>query len=516
MLSRLKLTNLTIDDISLNSVINEVYERAKSVLETNLFPHYTKHDIGHSERILKRIDKLIDENAKLTNDEKFILICAVLLHDIGMQAPKRVTQLTLPFGKESNEILKQIRDNHHIISYELIKDSVSLNQSDTYYLGLKNKVDYVDYIALVAKNHRKLDYNTIPIEKYIDDDSKIRLQLLCSLMLLGDCLDITRKRVDIEKLNLVGIDTESQFHCYKHYYVSAIHIDNQTITISLKFPEKYEHTGLINIIKQYIEDEIVRHLDLVGDTLHSNNVKINSKIKIDIDYGTDVKEMPSDVTQYVMKLPLQNETYTGGLGEIEFYWGGNRETANEKIIEYLKTSDLSEIFIAAIGFGTISSVLENEEVKTIIQDRILTNSIKMTFVLPGSLRDLLNFRQEINEKRLNESYLKGQLLLTDFRKKLAESCFPTETEEERSKKIAKHIEIKQYVGSIPRHFILYGSDETIFFGAYLGHTTGKKSYMMKLKSKEDVNEDSQMNKGLFTLFTKEIEYIKEHSKITQL
>jgi hypothetical protein len=286
-----------------------------------------------------------------------------------------------------------------------------------------------------------------------------------------------------------------------------------------------------------------------------------------------------------------------GLGEIEFYWGGNRKSANKKIIEYLKDSDLSKIFISAIGFGTISNVLENKEVKEKIkniiledekieekikniiledekieekikniisgneeneekikniileneekikniilenedkkekikkiEDIILEYKFKITFVLPGNVRDLLNFRQEMDENKLIGSYQTGQQLLMKFRKNLADSCFSTETEteteteidKEKLEKIEKYIEIKQYAGSVPRHFILYGSDGTIFFGSYLGHTTGRRSYMMKLTYKAedtDEKENEKLNKGLFALFEDEIGYLISNSKKTTL
>ena len=54
-------------------------------------------------------------------------------------------------------------------------------------------------------------------------------------------------------------------------------------------------------------------------------------------------------------------TRSDGLGEIDFYWGGDRKNANIKIQEYLEKTKANQIFIAAIGFGTIKAVIKQIE-----------------------------------------------------------------------------------------------------------------------------------------------------------
>ena len=489
------------------SDINTVYNRTKSILANNLFPHYTKHDITHCERILVRINQLIDgTKVNLNDEEKFILICAVLLHDIGMQTTKYIGE-DKSVDKLSEDDRNKIRDEHHLFSEKLIIDSIQLDQTHNFWLGLTSNCDFVTEIASVAKNHRKLKISEVSDEPIIIGAAKVRLKLLCALMRLGDCLDIDKRRVEIDQLKNISIETKSKFYWYSHHYVSGLNIDRQKIKVFFKFPKDYETSNsLVTKMFQYIKTEISDQVNEVYSVLDANGIVLHKEIEHSIAYSeTVVSKMPVDLINEIMS----------GLGEIDFYWGGNREKSHAEIINYLKDKDLDEIFIAAIGFGTISTVLEHEGVQKKIQDRISKNNIKITFVLPGGLRDLLNFRQDIDEKDLIKTYQKGQLLLANFKKNISEKCFPEATEEERLEKISKYVEVKQYAGSVPRHFILYGSDDTIFFGAYLSHTTGKKSYIMKLTPKaEDVNENDKLNKGLFNLFKEEIKYIKEHSEVT--
>ena len=50
------------------------------------FPEYTDHGIGHIERVLEIVDKLIPNSTykKMTYQDVGVIIIAVVLHDIGM------------------------------------------------------------------------------------------------------------------------------------------------------------------------------------------------------------------------------------------------------------------------------------------------------------------------------------------------------------------------------------------------------------------------------------------------
>jgi len=48
-----------------------------------LFRYYTVHSVGHSEAVIKILDKLT-EGVNLSEYENFLLKCSAWLHDIGM------------------------------------------------------------------------------------------------------------------------------------------------------------------------------------------------------------------------------------------------------------------------------------------------------------------------------------------------------------------------------------------------------------------------------------------------
>lgn len=63
------------------------YSKFAEKNEMFFFPEYTNHGIGHIERVLEIVDKLIPDNTfeKLTYQDIGVIIIAVVLHDIGMQ-----------------------------------------------------------------------------------------------------------------------------------------------------------------------------------------------------------------------------------------------------------------------------------------------------------------------------------------------------------------------------------------------------------------------------------------------
>jgi hypothetical protein len=84
-----------------------------------------------------------------------------------------------------------------------------------------------------------------------------------------------------------------------------------------------------------------------------------------------------------------NKDYKSELGEIAAYWG-NRNAANIRIKDLLKSTTATEIFIAAIGFSTIK-VLDDTEVINHFADLINDNStLKITIVSPRNILQIKN------------------------------------------------------------------------------------------------------------------------------
>ena len=238
--------SILLTDNHFKKCINTIIDTVKIKIwnSVTLIPHYTKHGIGHSERISQYLGKLLEDFPTLLNQqERFVLLAAIFLHDIGNQLPKYAD---IPIKSTySIEELEKIRKNHHLSSYEAVKDSIKVNAELP--LGLDNCKEYTEFIADLCKYHRKLDL------KYLKDTHiaghPLRLHLLGALIRLGDELDADYRRVDMEVLKIIDIPTESKFYWWSHYYVQSISIDQGHIKLFFRFPEEYKNNDIVEIFK---------------------------------------------------------------------------------------------------------------------------------------------------------------------------------------------------------------------------------------------------------------------------
>lgn len=288
--------NLKMNNEEYGTIVNAVRVNAEKILNNPVHNHFTDHSISHSDRMLSVIDKLLADPQILIDEEKLVLICAVLLHDIGMQATKEVSSGKFPL---QNQELNYIREHHHEFSEEIIKNSVSLDNSKKYYLGLENAAIFVEDIAIVAKYHRKLDISSLSYD--VVGDKTIRIKLLAALIRLADCLDIDYRRVHIDKLKIQNIPDESKFYWFSHHYVRALIIENRAIKVCFQFPKEYQkETTLISTISEYILKEINKHMEQVYFILDEYGIRLRKDVDKESNYyDTYVSILPDDLREYI-------------------------------------------------------------------------------------------------------------------------------------------------------------------------------------------------------------------------
>ena len=109
--------SILLTDNHFKKCINTIIETAKIKIwnSVTLIPHYTKHGIDHSERIAQYLGKLLEDFSTLLNQqERFVLLAAIFLHDIGNQLPKYTG---IPLNSAcSLEEKEKIRKDHHLSS----------------------------------------------------------------------------------------------------------------------------------------------------------------------------------------------------------------------------------------------------------------------------------------------------------------------------------------------------------------------------------------------------------------
>ena len=252
--------------------LKDIRDLIKDILEIALFPHYTDHSVGHSDRLIGIADKLIEpiqETAKkITQEELFILYAACYLHDIGMCFEKVGDTQTFKDLKNqqewtdlSDESRQEFhRENHNKISAELVRRS--LPQFDRPINIQLNIDDKPEYIASLCEAH------CLPVEEeryktLIKEYPNIRLPLLSGLLRLADILDESRRRANSAKAKVLDLGITAQTHWWRHYYTDDIEIELGIIRINFDFPKECEKE-YGEVIPQlqvpWIQNEIFKHL----------------------------------------------------------------------------------------------------------------------------------------------------------------------------------------------------------------------------------------------------------------
>ncbi len=142
---------------------------------------YTDHGEEHSKRIAFFAEKLLHANpdVKFSQQEIYVLIAGIYLHDIGMQCDiakypeikKKAESLGAKFeeaftarttNEYSIEEQKEIRKNHHFLSAAWI-DYLYEGKDPVLSHGIKSiPYDLVDDLMDVCKFHSKLSINDCP------------------------------------------------------------------------------------------------------------------------------------------------------------------------------------------------------------------------------------------------------------------------------------------------------------------------------------------------------------------
>lgn len=237
-------------------------------------PAFVDHGETHSQNIELLLSRIIPAplNDKITEYEAFLLLCGVWLHDIGMLA------------KKTGESDKQIRENHHVKSRELIRKElpeIDLTEDERYIVGE------------IAFFHRKAEdiTNAKEIFETVNGNSvsKVRVRFLCALIRLADGCEIAHSRSSRKLLEIADVDEEAKFYHEAHLHVSAVDFDiiSHEITIYLRVKNQEDASLLSNFLKSDVEKELIS----VKNVLYENNIEY-STVKLDITIDELAEEMP--------------------------------------------------------------------------------------------------------------------------------------------------------------------------------------------------------------------------------
>lgn len=260
------------------SHIAELRRAVEPILANRLLTNFTDHSVKHSDSVSELVDELLEplqaSRHKLNNQELTILYSACYLHDIGLHYEnagdtKIIKSLGLNTYWEDlseNERRRLLREYHHIISAEMIMNSV---RAENPIIGLQMTDRYSpELVASISEAHNM----SVESERYrvlTDDIGNVRMELLSGLLRIADILDESRRRATLEQARTLQLDLTSQTHWWRHYHTKDIKIDqnDHLVTVWFDFPldRHDEYKSVVPELQMpWIEREFENHRKVFG------------------------------------------------------------------------------------------------------------------------------------------------------------------------------------------------------------------------------------------------------------
>lgn len=171
------------------------------------FRYFTLHGQRHIDNVLKNVELFIQAGLRLKEDQAFLLVCAICIHDLGMIIPlKDFTPDQVFYGRpqpsEPANLELQIRSMHH----ELVDGYIEKHFDFLISLGLSPAECAM--LRDISRFHRKVDLNQT--QGYV--------RSLGALLRLADELDIYASRAPAAVLidHFDEMDATSCWHWLKH------------------------------------------------------------------------------------------------------------------------------------------------------------------------------------------------------------------------------------------------------------------------------------------------------------
>lgn len=292
-------------------IVKEEYSKAPSP-----WP-YTIHDDTHCQNVEKYFYTLIPREfyKHIRPRERFILLAAIWLHDIGMiptlfsnkknfiNLPKdlpadrsvNTLRLSTPDGQK---YLKEIRKNHADRSSLYIHCSKQFEKVEKIYGKHKKDSQYkqdIEHIAKICCLHPHKAYTEL--EKLNEENwigRRVRVPLLAAYLRLADAIHIPDKGTELDFLNFLaqGPDELAKFHWFKSKFTKAIVVypKKHEIKVVTKEPPNLESSlkGRIDSLQEQIKLEIEDELDSVKDILCKGGLSTYSKVTTAMEEDTNL------------------------------------------------------------------------------------------------------------------------------------------------------------------------------------------------------------------------------------
>lgn len=231
---------------------------------------YLPHDDTHCERVEERIYQLIPKEKfkqPLSQEEIFLLLASVWLHDVGM-CPE-----LFEYDKREPRDLEETKDRNSKVRKEHAERSEKYVKENGERLRLTDIE--INHLMRICKLHRHKAYKELYSEQWIEDN--VRRPLLIAYLRFADALHIPQ-RAEAKEFKLYlsfGMGSISRFHWFKSTYAHNISIlpNEFKIVIVLKRPPTIlaeDMQPLEDLLQREVQDE----LDSIKDILSKGSISL--------------------------------------------------------------------------------------------------------------------------------------------------------------------------------------------------------------------------------------------------
>lgn len=331
--------------------LNDLEQKVESVLTrtANTLINFTDHSLNHSKGVENAYSIIFNNDfSTLTDYEKYFLIAATLLHDIGMVGNKEDFKYSDYEGMRRNA-------HQHFSKDIIISNQLSLNLDNT----------EANLIAKIAEAHRKVPLDSLEDGVSYNINGNVRIKLLAALLRFADELHITKDRTSFMLTQILNPDEESLLHHKTHTAISGVsNIGNGIIRISAVADTKILESSLNNLY-----GEINSKFNSVKPILDLNNINLNS---IQLQLSAD------KVILNELFLIIADNSFT--ISELKQALAHREVIIIDKLLSEVNLRNL----ISTDVEGKISLNAEEDTFKTIFNslkdDNLLDNFIKTDYV----------------------------------------------------------------------------------------------------------------------------------------
>jgi hypothetical protein len=291
--------------------------------EVRIVKEYTDHGYEHSQRIIQKVyEFLLPFQNVLYDDELYLLLLSIYLHDIGMQCDikkhKEIKKIATDnydaiFTEEYSEGTansytineqNEIRQNHHLLTGAWIQYSYNY---DTILSDFVKRIDsiYLEDLIKICTFHSKLHITDC---NEVSSVTSIRTKLIAAILRFGDELDIDKNRVYIETMKEFSYNTENAVFWYLHSR-TTITVKNSAIKIAVLLNEGDYDQFAHCINKIYIQNFKLKNKELT-DIISQNGIHIfiseDSK-SVKHNFQKDLPKEIKDTLLDIYKKQISNE-----------------------------------------------------------------------------------------------------------------------------------------------------------------------------------------------------------------